>query len=327
MRLLTLLISLALARPAHGQSVTIAGRILRGGPEGVPLRGQWAVLHRIAPSSAGALDSVRTDAAGRYVLRLPRVDSTAHYFVSTDYAGIGYFSGAVNVDHGPRVAVGALLVYDTTSAGPPIALRRRLVTVGLPGADGSREVLELLELLNVGTRTRVAPDSVHAVWTGALPGGAIQFRVGESDVSPDAVQRDDDRIAVFAPLPPGQLHQVTYQYYLPAMARRLAIPLDQPVTDFNLLLEDTAAVVTGPPLERAGIQGIEGRRFAGFRADALPGGAGSLVTVTFSAPPFRLDRLVPWIAGAVAVALVVGLWIALRKKPSADSRQSSVVSR
>jgi hypothetical protein len=138
-------------------------------------------------------------------------------------------------------------------------------------------------------------------------------------MSPNAILRVPDGVAVFAPLPPGQLHQVTYQYYLPATVRTLLLPLDQAVTDFNLLLEDTTAVVAGPPLDATGMQNIEGRRFAGSRADNVPGG--TVVTVAFSAPPFRVDRLVPWIAGAAAVALAVGLWMALRKKPSAISRQ------
>ena len=317
MRFLALL--LALAVPAHAQSVTVSGRVLRGGPNGAPVSGHWAVLHRIDESSAGPLDSVRTDAAGRYVLRLPRVDSAAHYFVSADYAGIGYFSSPLDVERGPRSDVPPLLVYDTTSAGPPIAVRRRLVTVGLPGADGAREVLELLELLNVGTRTRVSPDSMQPVWNGTLPAEAIQFRVGESDMSPSAVLRVANSVAVFAPLPPGQLHQVTYQYYLPANVRTLLLPLDQPVTDFNLLLEDTVAVVAGPVLVATGMQSIEGRRFAGFQAENVPGG--TVVTVAFSAPPFRWDRLVPWIAGVAALALAVGLWVAVKKKPSAISRQ------
>jgi len=319
MRLFALLSAIALTGPLQAQSVTIAGRVLRGGPSGAPLVRQWAVLHRIAETSAGAVDSVRTDGAGRYVLRLPRVDSAARYFVSADYAGIGYFSSPVDVNRGPRTEVPPLLVYDTTSVGPPIALRRRLVTVGLPGADGTREVLELLELLNVGAGTRVSPDSVRPVWTGALPAEAIQFRAGESDMSPSAILRVPDGVAVYAPLPPGQVHQVTYQYYLPATVRTLLLPLDQPVTDFNLLLEDTTAVVAGPPLNATGMQSIEGRRFAGSRADNVPGG--TVVTVAFAAPPFRVDRLVPWVAGAAALALGVGLWVALKKKSSVVSRQ------
>jgi hypothetical protein len=300
-----------LAAGAHAQQLTVTGRLLRGGPDGTPLAGHWAVLHRVGATAGGPVDSVRTDAAGRYTLRLEAVDSSALYLVSADYAGLGYFSAPVPVDLGPRSEVEPLLVYDTTSAGPPIVLHRRLVTIGLPAENGAREVLELLELRNPGSRTRVAPDSTRAVWGGPLPAAALQFRVGESDMSPGAVLRVGDRVAVFAPLSPERVHQLTYQYYLPGALRSVALPLDGPVTEFNLLVEDTAAAVTGTDLVVLGTRPIEGRRFAAFRADSVA--PGTVVTVAFSATPFRVDRLVPWIAGAAALVLAWGLVVAFRR--------------
>jgi hypothetical protein len=215
------------------------------------------------------------------------------------------------VDRGPRSDVEPLRVYDTSAVGPPIVLQRRLVTIGLPSDDGSREVLELLELRNPGERTRIAADTASAVWSGAVPSEARHLRVGESDMSPSAVLRTDDGIAVFAPLTPERTHQLTYQYYLPGTVRTLALPVDPGAVEFNLLLEDTVAALDGVPLRAVGTQPIEGRRFAAFRADSVA--AGGVVTIAFSAPPFRPERLVPWIAGAVAVALAWGLVVAFRR--------------
>jgi hypothetical protein len=271
----------------------------------------WAVLHRIGRSSAGALDSVRTDRTGRYTLRLPEMELEAEYFVSAEYSGIGYFSDRVRVEGGGRSAVDPLVVHDTTSVGPAIVLQRRLITIALPGRDGAREVLELLDLLNPGTKTRVARDSLRPVWTGALPREAVEFSAGESDMSPSAIQRRSDDVAVFAPLVPARLHQVSYRYYLPGSARSVTVPLDQPIGDLNLLLEDTAATVAGVALEAVATEPIENRRFAGYRTEAVPGGAA--ITVSFSATPFPLERLVPWIVGVVAVMLGIGLWRALRR--------------
>ena len=70
--------------------------MLLGGRDSVPLRGSWAVLHRVTHDGGGPIDSVRTDAAGRYRMSLarPRVsaDSGAVYVVSTWYDSLAYFS-------------------------------------------------------------------------------------------------------------------------------------------------------------------------------------------------------------------------------------------
>ena len=93
--------------------------------------------------------------------------------------------------------------------------------------------------------------------------------------------------------------------------RALRVPLDQPVEELLLLVEDTAASVTAPGLEALSNETVEGRRFARYRATAVP--AGGVVEVRLPAPPFRLDRLVPWITGLAALVLGAGLWVALRK--------------
>lgn len=280
--------------------------------------GGWAVLHRVTATLGGPIDSVRTDAAGRYAFPLADVDTGVVFFVSADHHGIGYFSTPIRLETGPRVEVAPLVVYDTASTGPAIVLQRRLVTVGLPGKEGSREVLELLELRNPDTRTRISPDSVRPVWAGTIPPEASQFRVGESDMSPAAVFRLRDSIAVFAALPPDRTHQLTVQYYLPGDAWRLSLAVSGFVQEFDVLLEDTAATVGGAPLVRMETQSIEGRRFAAYRADSLV--AGAVVTVAFSAAPFRFERLVPWVAGVAAVALVWGLLVAFRR-PSGGARR------
>jgi len=47
------------------QTVSVSGRVLRGGRDTVPLSGAWVVLHRVTRDAGGPLDSVRSDARGR----------------------------------------------------------------------------------------------------------------------------------------------------------------------------------------------------------------------------------------------------------------------
>lgn len=261
--------------------------------------------------SGGPVDSARTDGSGRYVLRLAQVDTSAVYVVSGWYQGIAYFSLPVEVHDRTRATVEPLVVYDTSTGGPAIRVARRLVTVAGPKPDGARDVLEILSLENPGTATRVTNDTLRPTWTGALPPEALQFQVGKGDLSPQAVSRRGDSVAVFGPLSPGDSKQLSYSYVLPATVRRLAIPIDQWTGELDLLLEDTAAAVAAPAVESLGVETIERRAFARYRTKALA--AGAAVLITLPRGPFRVQALLPLIVALAALALGAGMFIALRR--------------
>lgn len=294
--------------------------MLLGGRDSVPLRGTWAVLHRVTRESAGPIDSVRTDAAGRYRMQLPRpraaADSGAVYVVSTWYDSLAYFSLPLNVLGRTGVRVEDLVVYPTSKGAPLIELARRLVTIGLPGTDGTREVLEILELQNAGVSTRITDDTLVPTWSGAIPSSAIQFQAGQGDISGEAMKRVGDRVFVLGAIPPGQVKQLTYGYTLPAGVGRLPLPIDQPTKDVNLLIEDTIAVVEAPGVESLGVQQIEQRRFAAYRAGPLA--PGDRVTIGLPRGAFRPQMLVPYVVGVLGVAMLAALVWALRRKPLAS---------
>jgi molybdopterin converting factor small subunit len=306
--------------------VRLTGRILVGGRRPRPLAGAWAVVHRVTREGGGPVDSTRTDAAGRYALRLATVDSLAIYVVSGWYAGLAYFSEPLQLAGRTSAEVSSLTVYDTTSHGPAIAVRQRVLTIARPRADGSRDVLEIVRLHNPGQATLVTADTAHPVWTGALPHEAIQWRVGESDVSAETVLRRGDSVAVFAPLSPGEPgKQLSYGYVLPSDVRTLRLPVDQETGEIGFLLEDTAAVVTAPALQKLTVDSIENRWFARYRTGPLA--AGSVVLIALPRGRFHPQRAVPYLVGVIALVLAAGLIVALRRKAGAAPLASNPDSR
>ena len=299
--------------------MTVSGRVLRGGQDSVPLRGNWAVLHRVTRNSGGPVDSVRTNGAGRYSIVIPRsrasADSSAVYIISTSYDSLGYFSTPFNVLGRPAVSVEDLVVYRATTGTPPITLARRLVTIAKAAQDGTRDVLEILELENSGVTTRITDDTLHPTWAGAIPRVAIQFRGGQGDISPDAMKRVGDSVFVLGPIPPGQIKQLSYAYVLPAGDARLDLQVDQITKEVNLLIEDTTAVVAAPKLEPLGVRPVEERSFAAYRAPALA--PGDHVTIDLPRGAFRPLQLVPYVIGLVGAAMIAALIWALRRKPLA----------
>ena len=304
------------------QAVSVSGRVLRGGRDTVPLANAWVVLHRMARDAAGPIDSVRSDARGRYRMTLRSPDSTSAYAVSVWYDSIAYFSLPLNVPGRPAVHVEDLIAFPTTSTGPPIRLARRLATVARASDDGTREVLEILELHNTGATTRVTTDTLVPTWAGRVPAGAGQFRGGQGDISSDAMQFRHDSVVVFAPIPPGPVKQISYGYSLPAGTRALVIAIDQPTDEVNLLIEDTTAAVRAPKLESLGVRELEQRHFAAYRAGPLV--PGDKVEIRLPAGKFRAQMLLPYVIALLAIGMVIALVWALKKKPSAVSRQPSV---
>jgi hypothetical protein len=293
----------------QAQDVAVAGRVVRDTTQR-PVPRHWVILHAMTRGGGGPVDSMRTDAAGRYAFKVEKVDPEAVYVVSAQYAGIAHFSEPIVLAGRLTADFGALAVFDTTSGGPPIRVSLRYLNIGATRDDGTHDVLEAIELQNPGSRTRVPADSA-AVWQGAIPPGVVQFQVGESDVSAEAVSLRGDTVMVFGPISPGGSKQLSFAYTAPATMRELRVPIDQPIAEVLLLVEDTTALVTAPGLERLAVQELEGHRYARYRLTAPALGAD--VTVALPLPRFRADRLVPWIVGVAALALLIGLVIALRK--------------
>jgi hypothetical protein len=262
----------------------------------------------------GPIDSARLDAKGHYQLRIAAVDSTATYLISVLHDGVGYFSEPIRpmqFGPGPGPKVDTLRVYDTSVNGAPLTMTKRLVSIALPKRDGSREVLEIAVLSNPSEKTRIAADTLHPVWAGLLPPGVLQFSVGQGDFSSDAVTRHGDTVGLYGAVQPGGGRQLAYSYLIPSGPSRFMLPVDHPLDALLVLLEDTSARVTGPGLRALGVKQLEARHFAEYQIDHVRSGA--LVAIDFPRAGFRIEFLVPIIAGLAGLVLAGGFFLALRR--------------
>jgi hypothetical protein len=282
------------------------------------LGGARVLLHRVGRELQGVVDSTVTDARGRFRFRF-RADTAAIYLLSARYGGIEYFSSPVHTNPArPDTAI-ALLVYDTSSSAP-VSLEARHIVVPRPGDDGSRAVLDLIVLLNQGLRARVSADSLHASWSMPLPAASIGLEIGESDVSPDAVRRQDDSVLVTAPIAPGQ-KQLSLQYLIPKGRSTVEFPVGVGGARLNVLVEENGAKVSGGTLALADSQVIEGRSFRRYRGNVPAGG--TVVLAVGDAGATAAARLaLPVLVGAVAVLLTAAAWWLVRQ----PSRRAPAVS-
>lgn len=314
---LLLLFVLPLAPSTLGaqQRITAAGAVVvPRGADTVPLPDARVLLHRVGRDAQGPIDSTVANRAGRFRFRF-RADTSALYLLSTRHGGIEYFSSPVHTNPAlPDTAI-RVVAYDTSST-VPVRVDARHIVVPRAGADGARDVLDLVVLRNDGIKARVAPDSAHPSWFMRLPAGSGEIQVGESELSPDAVVRAGDTVKVFAPIAPGQ-KQLSIEYGTQPSQGRISFPVGRSSEAINVLVEDPDARVSGGTLALADTQTIEGRVFRRFTGTVAAGGA---VTLTVGAGPMALARpALAVLVGAVALALLAAAARALRA-PAATSR-------
>jgi hypothetical protein len=271
------MISLVLAlfmQAVDGQAVQsrVDGQVVRGTRAGpIPVANQWVVLHRLVAdrSKSGPIDSMRTDAKGRYSFRYAGAPDSATIFIATtSHGGIVYPSSPFR---STRVSGddATLTVFDTTSGKVPLKLGGRHLIVGASQPNGTRPVAEVFDLENDSTVTVIARDSVTPIYAIHIPQNATNFRAnGGAAFAAGAVTRTGTTVGLFAPVSPG-LKQFAFTYDLPAKAFPLTIPTESPTEVFEVLVEDPKAEVRAPSLREVAPQSLEGRTFRRFLAQDL----------------------------------------------------------
>jgi hypothetical protein len=282
---------------------TFAGTVVRatdGDTVGVP--GVPVLLHRVSQAAQGVIDSGRADRAGRFRFRV-RLEEGANYLVSTDYAGIAFFTPPLSTDPA-RPDTGVTIVVADTSSGPAARLTvssRHLLVQGGDSA-GWRGVLDVIVFQNRSGYTRIAPDTNTPAVVMLLPPDAHQPELADGDIGPEAVRFRDGALEVYSPFAPGEA-SLTVQYLLPARAS-VAVPFGDTVATFNLLIDGEGAVAAGPRLDGPIPTDVEGRHFSRWSAP-VPGGMVLQLDL-------RAARTTPtWLLAALVLAMATGLVTAL----------------
>lgn len=281
-----------------------------------PVSGAWVVLHRVGPDHAGPLDSVRSDSRGRYTFNYVRTGSEdAIYFVSASHDGIAYFTpplaeGKVSGDEGE------ITVFDTTSGSVPLTLRGHHVVVSAADPNARRSIVEVYDLSNDGSLTRVAIGDAPAgaTWQTHIAAGASDFKVGQGDVSAAAVSYANGIVSVFAPLAPG-IKQLSFSYSLPAKSFPLKLPIEKQTGIYEILIEEKAGSVTGPQMKEVDPVTVDERNFRRFLASSMP--VNSVAVIDLPAPPASRSidpRFLVAITLLIGGSMVLALAQALRRR-------------
>ncbi|MCY4400477.1 MAG: hypothetical protein OXE96_14225 [Gemmatimonadetes bacterium] len=304
----------------------LAGEVLIGDQ---PADSGTVVLHRVSAFFTGEVDSVAVDRRGAFEIRLPaEPDSQAGdvFFASIRYQNVLYFGEAIT---GAENFAEPYLIqtYPTVGAGAGtfLPLRVRNVFVQLSESGRGWNVTDLFEIGNDARATLVASED-GATWTHALPPEAVDFSVGQSDLSPDAASFREGRIHVSAPIPPGGSVYLL-RYRVPE--DDFTIPLEGGAGSMELLVREPAGELTVSGLAAAEgieLEGFAYRRFAGREM------APSVVTVARGTPltptgsiPLLAVLITLSLAAAGAFLVARGRARPLRAHRATDRRRGILV--
>jgi len=295
----------------------VSGRVLRPGARSMePVSGAWVVLHRVGPDRAGPLDSLRSDASGRYRFEYTRSGSEdAVYFVSAMHGGVAYFTPPLTE---PRIGgrAGEIAVFDTTSRRVPISIRGHHVVISAVDTRASRAIVEVFEISNDSSVTRIAandrPDG--ATWATRLLPNASNFRVTQGDIPLDAVKFSNGVASIFAPLAPG-VKQFSFSYSVPASAFPLRLPAAARTDVYEVLIEDETGSVTGPRIREMDPVTVEARSFRRFLATDVPQSSVAVIDLPPAAVSRSIDpRFMVALTLLIGGAMVIVLARALRRR-------------
>jgi hypothetical protein len=281
-----------------------------------PVTGAWVVLHRVGPDSAGPLDSVRSDSRGHYSFNYTRTGSSdAIYFVSASHDGIAYFTpplaeGRVSGNDGE------ITVFDTTSGHVAMSLRGHHVVVSAADANARRSIVEVYDLSNDSTLTRVAKGETPAgaTWQTHVVNGIGDFKVSQGDISAAAVSYANGVVSVFAPLAPG-IKQLSFSYSLPAKSFPLKLPIETETGIYEILIEEKAGTVIAPHMKETDPVTVDERNFRRFLGSDLPENAVAVIDLPAPPPTHSIDaRFLVAITLVIGGTMVLALAQALRRR-------------
>ena len=328
---LALAIVLGALSPIHAQhSRVVSGRVVvqRAG-DAVPLAGSLVTLHRVGSDTAGAIDSVKSDARGRYTFSYrPFGAERAVYFAAVMFGGIAYFTQPLG-DESTSAEQAEITVFDTASTGIDIAVRGRHLAISSPSTTGNRAVVDVFELGNDSMRTlvqgRESNGQTRATWRMPLPEGALNASVmrDAGDIAAAAVTVTNGEAVVFAPFAPG-MKQLALRYEVPAAHDSLTIPLVETTGVLEVLLEESEARASGGGLAAKGPVTVDGRSLNRFLAQDVASSA----VLTIALPPARgtaANRtwLIALLGAVVAAVLVLWLLRRSQREPAAVQKRSA----
>ena len=271
-------------------------------------------LHRVAKDGQGPLDSVHTDAQGRYRFAFRTHGAAdAVYFTSVTWGGIAYFTAPLR-DAVVREHDAEITVFDTTTRALPLTISGRHLIVSAADTSNTRTIVEVFEISNDSTLTIVAGNSKTGTptFSVAIPLDARGVKIGQGEVSPQAFTASPGRVSIFSAIAPG-VKQISFSYRMPSQSFPLGYSVEHGAVVMEVLLEEPKGTVTGAGLLPTDPVSLENRNFRRFLAQNVQDGA-AINIVLPSGPSVGRNLYIATLLGTIGVIMLLILLRAMQRR-------------
>ncbi|NLP09888.1 hypothetical protein GX408_05765 [bacterium] len=255
--------------------VLIQGQALNGSQDSSAVSGLHIVLQRMTPETGVAEKTadLLSGRDGRFQGTVPQPDSTAHYFVTSEYQGARYFSELMTVDRLSRRISTRIVIFDSCrSASRLITLMHHVIVEDNGTALLVREMRALSNPLNRTILAAVQDEHESAATLMLqLPPTARRFTPQNAD--PDAFALHGHTVYFKGVLEPGN-HQLHFTYELPWRDGRaeLIVIAATATRSLDFFVADAGQLASTSRLKDHGPFTIRDRTFARYGARDVSAG-------------------------------------------------------
>jgi len=210
---------------------------------------------------------------GRFTFAVPRPDSTAHYFVTSEHQGARYFSELISVEAQSRRVPTRIVIFDSCrSASRIVTLMHHVIVEDNGAALWVREMRMLSNPLNRTLLAAVQDEHESAATLMFhLPPAARGFAPDNAD--PNAFALHGHTVYFKGVLEPGS-HQLSFTYELPWQDGRadLTVITATATRSVDFFVANAGQVASTSRLKDHGPFTIRDRTFARYGGRDVPAG-------------------------------------------------------
>jgi len=258
---------------AAGEGV-LEGQVVNGTADGQAAGGLEVVLRAFQGQEESESQTTTTDAQGRFRFEHLETGSDWAYLVRVGYQDVLYSPGTLVFEPGQSELSTEILVYEATTDVRTVRAERAHIFVTL--SDMGLGVTELYVFSNTTDRTYVGAQEIDGRrWTTRflLPKDGFDLSFDDGTLGGRFLSTPEGGFVDTEPHWPGTT-SVLFSYDLACLGGNcnLSRELLYPISNLNVLIPDTGAVVDSAQLTLAGTQEAQGGSFLNYAGLNLASG-------------------------------------------------------
>lgn len=297
--------------PDQEVKLTIHGGDISG------MKGTPEKLEESPPSVMTLLS--KSDKDGNFIFANLEINEKTSYMLTTEYRGIKYFGGIIQITNAQPEVLTELLIYETTAEQPLIQINREHLIANI--AENGIFVTEVMIMENKGDKTYVGSRDVangkKETIIVTLPKGHDQVQYFRG-LSEESAVRDEKKITYTEPVLPGKM-QLVFGYRLATSQDSFewTKTFDYDTSSIDVLFLDTGIKVKSDKLQTGEPVRLDEKNYLRLTGGNIKKGEEAKISISFPKQPTSQGPARFIIIGIVVVLIAASLTYSLMRRRKA----------